>query len=236
MSTLFSTWNSTSDKLPVRVKEHIKQVYSNLVVAAALCCVGLVFNSYTALGYTSLWKLVTLLFVVANTMMFRTLENLRIRSYLFFGLSFAFGCGAGPLVDLVIEVEPSLLYWVASATLIVFLCFSGAAIVAERKSYLYLGSLLSVAVSGLLWLSIFSFLIPSSLQFILQTYVGLLVFAGYVLYDTQMMIERAYSGVSDSIADAMMLFTDLYGIFVRILVIMLKNSQDKSKEKKKRRN
>ncbi len=57
------------------------------------------------------------------------------------------------------------------------------------------------------------------------------MFLMYVVYDTQMMIEKAVLGSKDVAWDAMELFIDFVAIFVRICVILLKNKEKKSKKK-----
>ena len=56
----------------------------------------------------------------------------------------------------------------------------------------------------------------------LQVYFGLLIFLGYVVYDTQDIIERAHHGDMDYIKHALILFTDFVAVLVRILVIMVR--------------
>jgi FtsH-binding integral membrane protein len=73
------------------------------------------------------------------------------------------------------------------------------------------------------------------LLMVLQLYFGLLVFVGYMVVDTQDIIEKAHMGDMDYVKHALTLFTDFVAVFVRILIIMLKNTSDKNEKKKKRR-
>lgn len=55
----------------------------------------------------------------------------------------------------------------------------------------------------------------------LQLYFGLLVFVGYIVVDTQDIIEKAHYGDLDYVKHALTLFVDFVGVFVRILIIMV---------------
>lgn len=54
-----------------------------------------------------------------------------------------------------------------------------------------------------------------------QLYFGLLIFLGYMVFDTQEIIERAHYGDLDYVKHALTLFTDFVAVLVRILIIMV---------------
>ena len=58
------------------------------------------------------------------------------------------GLSLGPLIDLVLRVDPSILVTALLATTTVFVCFAGTALFAKRRSYLYLGGVLSSGLMG----------------------------------------------------------------------------------------
>ena len=60
-----------------------------------------------------------------------------------------------------------------------------------------------------------------TLSLSLQLYFGLLVFVGYIVVDTQDIIEKAHLGDLDYVKHALTLFTDFAAVFVRILIIMV---------------
>jgi FtsH-binding integral membrane protein len=118
----------------------------------------------------------------------------------------------------------------------VFACFSGAALLSKRREYLFLAGILSSAVSTLLLLQFGSlFFGRSAFMYNLELYGGLLLFVGYVLFDTQVIIERAERGDFDYIKHALDLFVDFAAIFVRILVILTKNSNERQRRDERRR-
>ncbi|KAM7259672.1 hypothetical protein ACFE04_015413 [Oxalis oulophora] len=147
----------------------------------------------------------------------------------------SFGCIAWMLSTPTYE-EVFILVSAYVGTALAFGCFSGAAMLARRREYLYLGGLLSSGVSILLWLHFASSIFGGSTAlFKFELYFGLLVFVGYMVVDTQDIIERAHLGDLDYVKHALTLFTDFVAVFVRILIIMLKNNSEKNEKKKKRK-
>lgn len=58
--------------------------------------------------------------------------------------------------------------------------------------------------------------------FLLQAYLylGLLIMCGFVLYDTQLIIEKRLAGDKDFVTHSIDLFIDFIGIFRRLMVIL----------------
>lgn len=141
-----------------------------------------------------------------------------------------------------------------SSAVLIFLGFSGSAVMADRRSMLYIGAFASSVLSVILWLSLANtFFIRSTSIFSLELYAGLLAFAGFgkflychlfnppsnfkliVMYDTQMIVEHASAGSMDIPGHAMELFMDLYSLFIRLAQILMKKEMDKENEKRKKR-
>uniref|UniRef100_A0A2K5S5N3 Bax inhibitor 1 n=1 Tax=Cebus imitator TaxID=2715852 RepID=A0A2K5S5N3_CEBIM len=63
-------------------------------------------------------------------------------------------------------------------------------------------------------------------------YVGLVVMCGFVLFDTQLIIEKAENGDQDYIWHCIDLFLDFVTLFRKLMMILAMNEKDKKKEKK----
>ncbi|XP_060207432.1 bax inhibitor 1-like [Lycium barbarum] len=216
------------------VQTHLKQVYLTLccaLVASAagaylhiLWNIGGVFTTLACLGSMG-WLL------LSPTYQEQKRVALLMAAALFQGAS------TGPLIKMGIDFDPSIVLGAFVGCALVFGCFSAAAMVARRREYLYLGGFLSSGVSLLFWLSFASSIFGGSMAlFKFELYFGLLVFVGYIVFDTQEIIEKAHLGDMDYVKHALTLFVDFADVFVRILIIMLKNASEKEEEKKKRRN
>ncbi|KAL2903042.1 Bax inhibitor 1 [Bienertia sinuspersici] len=231
-SRSFDAFKNLYEISPV-VQSHLKQVYLTLCCALAASAVG----SYLHI----LWNIGGLLTTLACMGCMAWL--LSIPSYkeqkrvgLLMVAAALEGASIGPLVDLAIQVDSSILVTAFVGCAIAFGCFSAAAMLARRREFLYLGALLSSGVSILFWLHFASSIFGGyAAIFKFELYLGLLVFVGYIVFDTQQIIEKAHFGDLDYVKHALTLFTDFVAVFVRILIIMLKNSVEKNDKKKKRR-
>ena len=71
----------------------------------------------------------------------------------------------------------------------------------------------------------------SAMLFQVHLYGGLLLFCGFILYDTQLIIEKKRNGDNDFIWHSVDLFLDFVNIFRRILIILSNKEEKKRKSK-----
>ena len=122
-----------------------------------------------------------------------------------------------------------------TCTTVIFASFSGSALLSQRRAYLYLGGILGSAVSMLLWSSLANLFLRSARLAMAEVYLGLLVFGAFILYDTQLMVERASQGDRDVIRHALELFIDAVAVFVRVALILMRNKQDRERQRSRSR-
>lgn len=215
------------------VQNHLKQVYLLLCCALIASAVGAYLHILWNIGgfLTTIGFGATVMFLLSTP---PHKEQKRVSLLMAAGVFE--GASIGPLIELAIDFDPSILVGAFVGTALAFACFSAAAMLAKRREYLYLGGLLSSGLSIMCWLSIASYFFGGSLAiFKFELYFGLLIFVGYMVVDTQDIIEKAHLGDLDYVKHALTLFTDFVAVFVRILIIMLRNASDKEEKKKKKR-
>lgn len=113
--------------------------------------------------------------------------------------------------------------------------FSLSALFAKRKSYLFLGGVLWTALWGMLLLSVVGMFARRLVGFGVLLYGGLFLMCAFVLYDTQMIVEKVAAGDVDYVSHAMELLIDFVDIFKRLLIIMLMSDQRKRESDRRKR-
>ncbi|CAM9445213.1 unnamed protein product [Discosporangium mesarthrocarpum] len=215
-----------TNDISTEVQGHLANVYAALMSTVIACAAGVVTDLWLHVGglVSTLAGLGALLWLAIDQDKHN--QTKRVGILLLFGL--LQGLSLGRLVEVVLEVDPSILITSVLATAVVFGCFSGSALISKRRSYLYLGGLLSSALMVMSLASLLGLFVRVPFLFSAQLYIGLAVFCGYVMFDTQMIVEKASLGDSNVAWHAAELFVDLVGIFVRICIILL----DKTEKKK----
>ena len=237
MDTLFSrrpmslkALTSFSNLTP-RMRDHLGKVYSSMLY----CCVSATLGGYFSAtgrlhglewfgGLLSFGCLMYLLFT-SNP------HNPKQGAYRFEALlAFGFftGLGSGPILRLALALNPSIIPMACFSGVVIFLCFSIAALKAERRSMLYLGGYLMAGLGLLLMMGLFNMFIRSSFLFNIQIYLSLMVFIAFIPFDTQMILERFEMGDQDHIMHSLDLFIDLVQV-IRMLIVLFIKKEDKKK-------
>ncbi|XP_064388565.1 probable Bax inhibitor 1 [Halichondria panicea] len=128
---------------------------------------------------------------------------------------------------MVLEINPSIIPTAFLGTCVIFACFSLAALLSEKRSFLYLGGFLMSGLSMLCLMMFINIFIGSYMAFQIELYGGLFLFCGFILFDTQLIVEKCERGDNDYIWHSLDLFLDFVNIFCRLLIILA------SKEKKR---
>lgn len=152
-----------------------------------------------------------------------------LRMGLLSGFAFCTGLGLGPLMDNVIQIDPSIVPTAFLATCLIFACFSLSALWAKERSYLYLGGILMSSLTVMCFLGLANIFFGSYLIYQIQLYGGLVLFSAFILYDTQLIIEKKKNGDNDFIWHSVDLFLDFINVFRRLMIILAQNKENKKK-------
>eukprot|EP00903_Cladosiphon_okamuranus_P015222 g14068.t1 len=212
-----------ANDITLDVQRHLANVYAALAGTVLACALGAALDLWLHVG--GLLTLVGGFGVMMWLMADQNKTNYAKRSGILLLFGLLKGFSLGPLIDLVLRVDPAILVTALLATTTVFVCFAGAALFTKRRSYLYLGGVLSSGLIVLLMGSLLNVFMRNDFLLSVQLYAGLAIFCGYVIFDTQLIVEKASLGDRDFAWHAMELFIDFVGIFVRICVILLRNSE-----------
>ena len=218
-----------------KVQSHLKRVYGIMSLMLFSTSIGSAFylsNPFAVSSFlTTIATFGALFLLVSSTD--KRVTPFRLGLSCFFGL--AQGYSIGSLVDVALRVDPAIVPIALSSTIVVFACFGLSAALSPRRSYFYLGGVLSSAVSVLFWMRLASYFFGGAQTMLsIDVYVGLLIFVAYVVFDTQLVIERASAGVKDPVGDAITFYLDFVNIFVRLLIVLIKQREKKQKDKRRK--
>uniref|UniRef100_A0A7S0E806 Bax inhibitor 1 n=1 Tax=Hanusia phi TaxID=3032 RepID=A0A7S0E806_9CRYP len=227
-------WNSIGkmDQLTPQVQRHLTKVYAALSGALLAAVLGAYYGWKFAV--TGVWTQIALFGCILGLSMIRDVYN---RLIVFHAAGFLMGCNLSPLLAMVALHNPQLIVTALMGTAMIFICFSLSAMYAKRRHFLYLGGMLSSAISILCTFRFLNFIMGGTMSaglYEIELYGGLFMFMAYVIFDTQMIIEDAYANRKDFVAHAMELLIDFVAIFVRLLVILTRNAEKKREDERRK--
>jgi len=231
-------FNTLDHKIEKPVRSHLKNVYGALAMCLLAAAGGAYIHVATDLlrgNFLCSLGSLGLMLLLYSTPDTGANRNLRLGYFLGFGA--LTGLGTGPLLDYAIFVNPGIIVTAFLGTCILFGCFTLAALYAPDRKFLYLGGILMRALSTLVWLSLATLFWLSlanlffqvSSMFTFQLWAGLAVMSAFVLYDTQLIIEKRRQGDTDYVWHAVDLFVDFMDIFRRLLIILSQKEQNKKR-------
>jgi len=219
-------------KIDAVTKKHLKNVYASLAISTMAAAVGAAIHLFAGfLKGGFLASLGGIGFLLALGLTSDEPKNQLKRLGYLVGFAFCTGLGLGPLLEHVIAIEPQIISTAFFATALIFVCFSLTALWAEERSYLYLGGSLMSGLSIMCLMGLMNIFFRSTLIYQFHLYGGLVIFCGFILYDTQLIIEKKRNGDNDFIWHSVDLFLDFVNIFRRILLILSNKEERKRKSK-----
>ncbi|TPX58237.1 hypothetical protein PhCBS80983_g03259 [Powellomyces hirtus] len=196
-------WSNIKTTLPRDIHAHVQKVYANLATMLALSAVA-AYADLVGIVNGGSWSLLA---CFACMMVFTftppTRSNERLRQYLLYGFSFTKGLSLGPLIAHTLYLNPAIVVKALLGTAMVFGCFTVSVLTSPRRDVIYLRGVMATATMTLAGLSLVNAFMGSAALFSVELYFGLLVFAGFVVYDTQLMIAKAEMGNRDYLGHSM---------------------------------
>ena len=204
------------------------------MICTGVCALAAYINSVIVMrGFIlEMVSLAASIFMTCKIMDLHASEATR-NNYLY-ALSFFIGYLMGPGLHMIAEFDPSMLVQAVSYTAILFGSFTSVALFSKRRSYLFLGGVINTVIFCMMWNRLLSWVFGYSTVSMAHLMVGLFVASMYVVYDTQLIIERAEMGFKDVPSQTLTLFLDLVEMFIRVLRILME-LQEKDRKKKKER-
>ncbi|XP_033197916.1 probable Bax inhibitor 1 [Bombus vosnesenskii] len=235
MAAVLNTFvNSFTKKLEPPVRQHLKNVYGCLSMSMLSAAGGVYIHMFSELLRANLLTTLGtlgLLFTLINTPDNGKNQKLRL-SYLL-GFAFFSGLGLGPLLQLVMSVNPTVIVTALIGTIVIFVSFSISSLLAERGRWLYLGGTLISLLNIMVLFSFVNLFLRWTIFYQAYLYIGLFLMCGFVIYDTQLIIEKYHMGSKDFILHSLDLFVDFVNIFRHLLIIL--TQKEILKDQRKRR-
>jgi len=224
----------SSKPLPPKVKNHLIQVYALLSVGLFVFAFSAIkFPFAEAIARSNGLRFLLIIALIVNIMVLSVTDRSKQlkKSALFVSAAALLGVGSSMVLQHVLVHLPEVMLQAVVYTAATFASFAAVAIFTQRRTFLFLLPLLLMITNIFLTISFFGYFFnyrPENSLLVLV--VMLFVEWGYVVYDTQYVIEKVMNGVEDVAMDAMVFLIDVISIFFKILQILIKMKEDKKKD------
>jgi modulator of FtsH protease len=125
------------------------------------------------------------------------------------------GFSLGPVLQgyLKLPSGPLLIASAAATTAVMFAILSGYVLV-TGKDFSFLGGFLFIGLVGLILASIIGLFFPIPAMQMTLAFIGVLIFSGYILYDTSKII---HGGEQNYVLATVQLYLDIFNLFTSLL-------------------
>lgn len=202
------------------MRHHLVRVYACLTATTICAAIGAVFHLLNIWEAGFLSGLGSIGLAIYLSMSQDDPKTFYSRLGMLLGFGFLTGNTIGPLLDMVIAIEPQVIVTALTGTAVVFISLSCSALVAKRGSFLFLGGIAMSVLSTMALFGLINIFLQSYYVYQAHLYIGLVVMAVFVLFDTQMIMEKRRAGSTDCIKHSLDLFFDLISMFRRLLIIL----------------
>lgn len=223
------------EKYEPHVRDHLSKVYMLLGATTIATAVGSVLQVAHIIDLGILAAIASLGLVLGLHFYRDDGKNYTTRLSMLLAFGFCSGQTMGPLLEYIIDINPSIILTALVSTGVIFASLSLSALFAERGKYLFLGGLLASVINTMAILSLLNMFFRSYFVQMAQLYIGVFVMAAFVLFDTQNIIEKCRMGNRDVVQHALDLFFDVISMFRRLLIILTQKEERRNNDERRKR-
>ena len=199
-----------------KARAKLTEVYGLLAGATALMVLGIM----TFPAYLATWRITLLLVKIGLIIYMATLpvEKKSTKISVLLTIGYIFGGTMQQLIGMYLAVRPDILMNAIGYTACMFGSFTAMSLLSKRRSFLFLGGIISTMVSCLFWMAIIRFIFGYAIVGgFIYSMIGVVLASLYVIFDTQLVVERLSRGDYDTPKHALLLFVDLVQLFIKVL-------------------
>jgi len=214
--------------LSEKTKKHLQNVYYEMTIGLLVTALSCFVGQYMI-------ELLSVLFIPLciaqlGLIIYMVYSNSHNKHSYFYAFTALEGLTLTPLVHTANIIDNTIVFTALTTTIITFGSFSYLSLKTNKRSVLYFGGILASILFTLTIMSLVNLFLHSELLFKIELYLGLGLFCMYIIYDTQLVIKEADDGKYDVIKHAMTFYLDFINVFIRILIILMRNKNNKKKK------
>lgn len=202
------------------LSDHLEHVYLCLLSVAVTATIGCSIFYCGCFQFGFISSLMSFVLIIALHYLPDNGKNFWLRYFLLAMFGLCAGQLIGPLMRYVGTVSPRLITAALVGSTVIFLTFSITACYSAPGKYLFLSGILTAACNIITVANLANLFFKSYWIHYVQTHCSVAVMAGFILYDTQIIIEKFQSGDRDSINHSLDLFFVTLNLLRKVLILL----------------